>query len=80
MTILGYSIEDWIAVLTFLGGIIFGLMKFYALFTRMDNTLKRLNDTVNSIEGRFEAHNTRLTRLEEQNKTIFRRMEEMKND
>ena len=80
MKIMDFSVEDWLAVLTFLGGLIFGLMKFYALFIDMNNTLKKLNKTVNSIEGRFSEHDTRLTRLEEQNKIIFKRMERMTHD
>lgn len=75
MNVLGYSIEDWIALLSFLGGIIFGLLKFYGLFTKMDQTLGQLNQTVKSIEERFDSHETRITRLEEQNKHIIKNIQ-----
>lgn len=75
MRVLGYSVEDWVTIIGFGAGIIFSLMKFYALFARMDQTLKELNKTVSNIEDRFSGHETRITRLEEQNKTLFKNCE-----
>lgn len=41
----------------------------------MDQTLGQLNQTVKSIEERFDSHETRITRLEEQNKHIIKNIQ-----
>ncbi len=72
MRIFGLTITEWIALLGFIGGIIFGLMKYYDLFMDLKRAVKELNKTIASLEKRFDNHEIRLTRLEEQNKTIFK--------
>lgn len=72
MTIWGLKITEWIALLGFAAGIIFGLMKFYNLFMQLDSSIKTLNKLINTLKVKFDDHEIRITRLEEQSKTLFR--------
>ena len=36
------TVEQWLAVITFLGGIIFALMKFYHVFSQLEDSMKEL--------------------------------------
>ena len=62
------TVEQWLAVITFLGGIIFALMKFYHVFSQLEDSMKELKEAVE----RLNNHEIRISRLEEQNKTLFR--------
>jgi Sec-independent protein translocase protein TatA len=66
------TITEWIAVITFVAGLIFGFSKFYALFTKMDSTLKDLKKTIQEVEKSHAEYSTRLARIEEQIKTLFK--------
>lgn len=71
MKYLGLGVTEWIAVITFVAGVIYGLMKFYNLFMSLGSSINRLNQLINNLESRFDDHEHRITKLEEQNKTIF---------
>jgi len=45
-----YSVEDWLVVLTFLGRLIFGLVKFYVLIIQTNQIPKSLDKTAKAIE------------------------------
>lgn len=75
MHIWGLTITEWIALIGFIFGIIFGLMKFYNLFMSLDASIKNLNQLIHSLDAKFDDHEIRITRLEEQNKTLFRNQE-----
>lgn len=62
------TLEQWLALITFLGGIIFTLMKFYHVFSQLEDSMKELKQAVD----RLNNHEVRISRLEEQNKTLFR--------
>ena len=51
-----------------LRGIIFALMKFYHVFSQLEDSMKELKEAVE----RLNNHEIRISRLEEQNKTLFR--------
>ncbi|MGH1841280.1 hypothetical protein ABE867_11040 [Enterococcus gallinarum] len=72
MNIFGLTVTEFLAVLSFFAGGIFGLMKYYDLFMDLRRAVDDLNKTIASLEQRFDNHEIRLTRLEEQNKTIFK--------
>ena len=57
-----------------LRGIIFALMKFYHVFSQLEDSMKELKEAVE----RLNNHEIRISRLEEQNKTLFRGLEEIK--
>ena len=40
------TVEQWLAVITFLGGIIFALMKFYHVFSQLEDSMKELKQAV----------------------------------
>ena len=62
------TLEQWLAVITFLSGIIFALMKFYHVFSQLEDSMKELKQAVD----RLNNHEVRISRLEEQNKPHFR--------
>ena len=70
------TVEQWLAVITFLGGIIFASMKFYHVFSQLEDSMKELKEAVE----RLNNHEIRISRLEEQNKTLFRGIGGNKND
>ena len=72
MNIFGLTVTEFLAVLSFFAGGIFGLMKYYDLFMDLRRAVDDLNKTIASLEQRFDNHEICLTRLEEQNKTIFK--------
>ena len=53
---------------------IFALMKFYHVFSQLEDSMKELKEAVE----RLNNHEIRISRLEEQNKTLFRGLEEIK--
>ena len=59
-----------------LSGIIFALMKFYHVFSQLEDSMKELKQAVD----RLNNHEVRISRLEEQNKTLFRGIGGNKND
>lgn len=59
-----------------LRGIIFALMKFYHVFSQLEDSMKELKEAVE----RLNNHEIRISRLEEQNKTLFRGIGGNKND
>jgi len=68
------TITEWIAVITFIGGLIFGLSKFYALFTDMDVTLKELKSTIKDVQKSHSEYNIRLATIEAQIKSLFKQI------
>ncbi|EPH61165.1 hypothetical protein D931_02842 [Enterococcus faecium 13.SD.W.09] len=67
------TITEGIAVLSFVGGMIFGISKFYAMFTRLDSTLEKLEKAISKLEQVQIDYGDRLSRIEEQIKTLFNR-------
>ncbi|WP_312541216.1 hypothetical protein [Enterococcus sp.] len=72
MDLTNLTVTEWIAVISFVGSLIFGFSKFYALFTKMDSTLKDLKKTIQEVEKSHAEYSTRLARIEEQIKTLFK--------
>ncbi|WP_439218079.1 hypothetical protein [Escherichia coli] len=62
------TLEQRLALITYLGGIIFALMKFYHDLSQLEDSMKELKQAVD----RLNKHEVRIIRLEEQNKTLFR--------
>ncbi|MDY4306487.1 hypothetical protein SNF32_00285 [Enterococcus mundtii] len=44
------SIGEWMAVITLGGTLIVGVAKFYAMFTKLDHTLGKLENTIVRVE------------------------------
>ncbi len=55
-------------MITFLGGIIFALMKFYHVFSQLEDSMKELKQAVD----RLNNHEVRISRWKNKNKTLFR--------
>lgn len=70
MTLFGLSIVEVTTIVGVLGGLLFALMKFHHVFSKLEESLQELKDAVN----RLNSHEIRIARLEEQNKTIFKNM------
>ena len=68
MRLFGLSITEFIAIVGLIGSILFALMKFHHVFSKLEESLQELKDAVN----RLNNHEIRITRLEGQNKTIFK--------
>ncbi|MGX6993932.1 hypothetical protein CBF34_07015 [Vagococcus penaei] len=64
MIFLGLRITEWIAVLSFLGGISYGILKFYHLFNKMLDTLNELKSAIETITTQNVDHEKRITSLE----------------
>lgn len=64
MLFLGLKITEWIAVLTFLGGVAYGILKFYHLFNKMLDTLDSLQGAINTITTQNTDHEKRISSLE----------------
>ena len=67
MEIFGMNLSEIVTTLTFLGGGIFGLMKFYHVFSKLEETMGKVERAVD----RLNDHEVRISVLEQQNKTIF---------
>lgn len=72
MLFLGLKVTEWIAILTFLGGIAFAVMKFYHLFNKMLETLDSLNEAINNITTQNADHEKRLTIIEQKLVSLFK--------
>lgn len=70
------TLEQWLALITFLGGIIFALMKFYHVFSQLEDSMKELKQAVD----RLNNHEVRISQLETQNDIIFQKLGGNKND
>lgn len=68
------SIESCIALIAFCGSLLFGVMKFYHVFRKLEESMR---DVKEAIE-RLNNHETRIARIEEQTKTLFKRTEGVK--
>ena len=64
MLFLGLRITEWIAIVSFLVGAVYGLMKFYHLFNKMSDTLESLRGTMKDITKQNGDHEKRITSLE----------------
>ena len=70
------TLEQWLALITFLSGIIFALMKFYHVFSQLEDSMKELKQAVD----RLNNHEVRISQLETQNDIIFQKLGGNKND
>lgn len=68
------TITEWIAVITFIGGLLFGLSKFYAMFTRLDSTLEKLEKAISKLEQSQIDYGQRLSTIEAQIKSLFKQV------
>lgn len=68
------TVAEWIAILSLAGTLVFGIAKFYAMFTKMEHTLKELNKTIKDLQQSQVEYGNRLTRIEEQIKTLFKQI------
>ena len=74
MKILWFTLTEWIALFGVLSGAVFGLMKFYNLLMSLNSTVERLNETLNSLDTKYNDHERRIVILEQQSKTLFKTM------
>lgn len=68
------SIGEWMAVITLGGTLIVGVAKFYAMFTKLDHTLGKLENTIVRVEKSQIEYGNRLSIIEEQIKSIFKQI------
>ncbi|BBM13309.1 hypothetical protein ABVF54_03470 [Enterococcus mundtii] len=68
------SIGEWMAVITLGGTLIVGVAKFYAMFTKLDHTLGKLENTIIRVEKSQIEYGNRLSIIEEQIKSIFKQI------
>lgn len=68
------SIGEWMAVITLGGTLIVGVAKFYAMFTKLDYTLGKLENTIVRVEKSQIEYGNRLSIIEEQIKSIFKQI------
>ncbi|SFL61498.1 hypothetical protein [Enterococcus mundtii] len=68
------SIGEWMAVITLGGTLIVGVAKFYAMFTKLDHTLGKLEKTIVRVEKSQIEYGNRLSIIEEQIKSIFKQI------
>ncbi|MEB4785536.1 hypothetical protein OZ002_02010 [Enterococcus sp. E4-150] len=71
MNAVSITIAEWIAILTLASTVIFGVAKFYAVFTDLRKTLDRLNGTIQGLQESQSEYGNRLVAIEEQIKTLF---------
>lgn len=65
------SVESWIALAAFCGSLLYGVMKFYHVFSKLEESMQEVKRAVD----RLNNHETRIARIEEQTKTLFKRTE-----
>lgn len=68
------TVAEWLAIVSLAFTLIFGISKFYAMFTKMEHTLKELNKTIKDLQQSQVEYGNRLTRIEEQIKTLFKQI------
>ncbi|WP_066025027.1 hypothetical protein [Enterococcus mundtii] len=68
------SIGEWMAAITLGGTLIVGVAKFYAMFTKLDHTLGKLENTIVRVEKSQIEYGNRLSIIEEQIKSIFKQI------
>ncbi|EOH61789.1 hypothetical protein [Enterococcus mundtii] len=68
------AIGEWMAVITLGGTLIVGVAKFYAMFTKLDHTLGKLENTIVRVEKSQIEYGNRLSIIEEQIKSIFKQI------
>lgn len=72
------TITELIAVLSFLGGILYGVSRFYAVFTRLDNTLAKLEKAIANLEKIQVDYGKELATIKAEIKHIFKQIGEKK--
>lgn len=68
MRVFGLNLTEIIAIVSFFGGVLFGLMKFYHMFSRLEETMTNVEEAIK----RLNDHEVRISVLEEQNEFIFK--------
>nr|WP_216682480.1 hypothetical protein [Enterococcus innesii] len=68
------TITELIAVISFLFGILFGIAKFYAVFTRLDNTLGKLEKAIAKLEKTQVDYGKELATIKAEIKHIFKQI------
>lgn len=68
------TITELIAVISFLGGLLFGISRFYAMFTRLGNTLEKLEKAISKLEQSQIDYGQRLSTIEAQIKSLFKQV------
>lgn len=75
MKILWFTLTEWIALITFLGGVIFALMKFYSVLMSILNQLevitKGLSDSQQDRTSLHEADKALHIRINKQDRRIL---------
>lgn len=66
MHVFGLSLTEILAIVSFGGGVLYGLMKFYHMFSRLEETMDNVEKAVN----RLNDHEVRISILEE----IFKKL------
>ncbi|EOH66106.1 hypothetical protein [Enterococcus mundtii] len=70
----GITIGEWIAIITLGGSLMVGVAKFYAMFTKLDHTLGKLEKTIIRVEKSQIDYGNRLSIIEEQIRSIFKQI------
>lgn len=68
------TITELIAVISFLSGILFGVSRFYAVFTRLDNTLAKLEKAIANLEKTQIDYGKELATIKAEIKHIFKQI------
>ncbi|MFP8917164.1 hypothetical protein ACLI5Y_10130 [Enterococcus innesii] len=68
------TVTELIAVISFLGGLLFGISRFYAMFTRLGNTLEKLEKAISKLEQSQIDYGQRLSTIEAQIKSLFKQV------
>ncbi|MBO1094948.1 hypothetical protein FQS90_00080 [Enterococcus casseliflavus] len=68
------TVTELIAVISFLGGLLFGISRFYAIFTRLGNTLEKLEKAISKLEQSQIDYGQRLSTIEAQIKSLFKQV------
>ena len=68
------TVAEWIAIVSLAFTLIFGIAKFYAMFTKMDHTLSELNETIKELKKNQTESSNRLSIIEEQIRSIFKQI------
>ncbi|EPH92388.1 hypothetical protein D922_02472 [Enterococcus faecalis 06-MB-DW-09] len=68
------TVNELIAVISFFGGLLFGISRFYAMFTRLGNTLEKLEKAISKLEQSQIDYGQRLSTIEAQIKSLFKQV------
>lgn len=69
------SVGEWIAILSLASGLFFSVAKFYHVFTSLNESISKLNETIVTLTQKYEDHERRITTLETQAVSMFKQLD-----